>query len=328
MFQLFKKSAATVAQAFKSEAQIIEEIHAAVDGAEDALLKEAEFILSQPIAQADSKIIQRAERLEKLGFVMAPEVAKSSEARQNIAREKIKKEMSGQLAELIQYYKQTYPFMKFLTVEVLDSICEKYNLIHAPVQSFKGVVPEKNLLEIERAQALKGCDIEMPAIRFVTNRVGFSWEADTNKKVKAFLKYLKLDGFVSIEDIRNVIPERCGPWNRRQFIDVYLSSSEKLKDHTWLYMLWEHHGKNSVQFNWQYSGIEKQNREGLFICAPAKEFDVTGLTAEKNGFVESQVTLIPVRDPVVYRYVRGGVQVLSKWGLEASDPALLNEVDN
>jgi hypothetical protein len=69
------------------------------------------------------------------------------------------------------------------------------------------------------------------------------------------------------------------------------------------------------------------DRTGLFIAAPKEHFDLSELTFdEKKGFYEAKVRVI--KDPIVFRYVKGGIQVLSKWGLEAEDPALQIEILN
>ncbi len=65
--------------------------------------------------------------------------------------------------------------------------------------------------------------------------------------------------------------------------------------------------------------------QGLFICAPPSNFDTKGLSKKGLlGWFETKTEILK-DDPIVYRYVRGGVQVLSKWGLEANDGALVNE---
>ncbi len=69
------------------------------------------------------------------------------------------------------------------------------------------------------------------------------------------------------------------------------------------------------------------NRNGLFIAAPKNHFDLTGLSKEGLGFFD--VKIINMDDPIVFRYIRGGgIQVLSKWGIEASDSELINPIEN
>lgn len=314
MFELFRRAKSEVMVAAglqKTEAEIVAEIHGAFDGAEDYLLKEAERILSMPIADTDTRIIQKAERLEKLGFKQSPEVTKASAARESIATANRQKEMNNALAELIRYYKQCYPFLKFLTIEEMESICEKYGLVHAPVSAYRANVPDKNLLEIERAQELKACDIQIPMVKLIPR--------NGDEETKTFLNQIGLDDFVTIEKIRQVAG--FDPHNQM----YYLASLDQLRTNIWLYKIWDRMGRREGTF-YNYKSIQIQDRTGLFICAPKKDFDVTGLTKQGLGYSNDQI--IEVRDPVVFRYVRGGVQVLSKWGLEASDPALLNEIDN
>lgn len=55
------------------------------------------------------------------------------------------------------------------------------------------------------------------------------------------------------------------------------------------------------------------------ICAPEKDFNTYGMT--KMGH-----KLIP--DPIVLQPVSGGYLIVTKWGLEGDDPALLNEKHN
>jgi len=69
------------------------------------------------------------------------------------------------------------------------------------------------------------------------------------------------------------------------------------------------------------------NKSGLFICAPPSHFDLKTLSKEGElGYFK--VEKWEINDPIVFRYCKGGVQVISKWGLEASDEALVNEINN
>jgi len=159
-------------------------------------------------------------------------------------------EKSKKLTELVLYYKRTYPLLKFLTIRQLEAICEKYNLIYAPVENYIGVVPEKNLKEIMSAQKLHEDD--KPSNQVVKTREQGRVRTETTVK------------------------------------------------------------------------------EGLFIAAPESEFNLEGLTKDKKGLKGYFKQLIEEKpdDPIVFRYVFGGIQVLSKWGPEAADPELLNPLDN
>ena len=88
---------------FKDEKVIIQEIHNSFDNAQDELLKQATSI----IEQYKPNLSNKAERLEKLGFVNSETVVK------NIDRKKVLIS-SKKDADLVNYYKTSYPFLKFL----------------------------------------------------------------------------------------------------------------------------------------------------------------------------------------------------------------------
>lgn len=81
------------------------------------------------------------------------------------------------------------------------------------------------------------------------------------------------------------------------------------------------HVPNDQSSIWIDGAIQKIERGGLFIAAPQSHFDTKGLTKKGLGFFSVFET--EIKDPIVFRYVRGGIQVLTKWGLEANDPALV-----
>ena len=66
------------------------------------------------------------------------------------------------------------------------------------------------------------------------------------------------------------------------------------------------------------------NNKKLKICAPVKDMDISGL--ELTEGYKLQKKHIP--DPVVLQPVKGGYLCLAKWGQEANDPILANELDN
>ena len=67
------------------------------------------------------------------------------------------------------------------------------------------------------------------------------------------------------------------------------------------------------------------DRTGLFIAAPKSHFNLDGLK-KTSKFSFNLVTI--QKDPIVFRYCRGGIQVITKWGLEAGDESLVNPVIN
>lgn len=80
-----------------------------------------------------------------------------------------------------------------------------------------------------------------------------------------------------------------------------------------------------IQPSMSFEEIEKLKKEVYYvkesfkICAPEKDFNTAGMT--KFGH-----KLIP--DPIVLQPIKGGYLIVTKWGLEGDDPALLNEKHN
>jgi len=128
MFNLFKKKKPSVAVMNAT----IEQIHSEFDSASERLLKEARDIISK------NKLADRGERLRELGFFKAAPVSQSIENKKNEA-----------LAAQIEYYQIHYPNNKFITEDLVKSICEKYGLVFGDAHYYKGDVPEKNIKEME-----------------------------------------------------------------------------------------------------------------------------------------------------------------------------------
>lgn len=280
----------------KSDTAIIEEIHAAFDGAEEYLLQEAKRILSLPSAKyGDMKLLDRAERLEKIGFIQSEDVRNATGIRQAIADVKERKQMSEKIASTIEYYRTAYQFLKFLTEDEMERICEKYGLIFAPVSAYRGQVPDKNIIDIEKAQTLKACDDATNLFFFEITKF---WD-DATAEFRAFFKK-KIQTSILITGERD--------------LKLYLKgkiSDQSLEAGRWLFK----DGAGTTV-----------KRQGLFICAPPTDFNLDGLDKLKKGFFQTEIQT--VNDPIVFRYCRGGIQVLTKWGLEASDPSLTNHADN
>lgn len=118
---------------------IVEQIHHEFFTAADRLLEEARSI----IAGTDENSIAKSKRLESLGFTSAREVAKDRDLR-------MRSEMSKETVKLIETYHKKYPGYKFITTEQARHICGKYDLYIGPTARYKGFVPEKNLVEIEK----------------------------------------------------------------------------------------------------------------------------------------------------------------------------------
>jgi hypothetical protein len=261
---------------FKSQKQIIEQIHNEFDSAQERLLLEANRILS-----VKSNLPQIADRLKAVGFTSTPTAKKGLGVKKQLVQSK-------EQAELINYYSNAYPFLKFLTESELDRICNKYNLVYASVDRYIEEVPEKNLKDIELAQRLKEVDKAEDMIRFFCSCVDFGLDRGERNELKTGI-LVKASTFM----------QGCNDETLPGYFNKKVSCKYQTLD-------WEAH---------------RINKTPLFIAAPLSHFNTASLIRKGLGFFD--VTKIEVKDPIVFRYVRGGVQVITKWGLEANDPSLV-----
>jgi hypothetical protein len=65
-------------------------------------------------------------------------------------------------------------------------------------------------------------------------------------------------------------------------------------------------------------------KQKLQICAPVKDMDISGLELIEGYKLEKK----HIPDPVVLQPVNGGYIILAAWGDEASDPLVVNEINN
>jgi len=252
----------------------VELIHAEFDQAQEVILKEACDIIER------NKVsdIKHIEALKQLGFVNSEVVINTQEK-----LDKVK--MGEELANKVMYYKQAYPFLKFLTEEKLDEICEKWGLIHASVKAYKRDVPEKNVKELLDAQPLRNEDTQKPKYRFTKIDCSDSHGEKT-------IKWMSETEF-------DFDPCDRG-WN----------TDSKMK------AMCPYSYNENLYLYWTGSRSEKITKEGLYIATPASHFELKGLERKtKFGFFEKREAVRVVNDPIVFRYVDGGIQILSKWGL-------------
>jgi hypothetical protein len=274
----------------------VEQIHAEIDSAQDRLIQQAEKLISELNIPTETQVERKADQLEKLGFVNSETVKKAESLKNQRKEVELKVVSTKEQAELLRYYKQTYPLQKFLTVEELDRICEKYGLIHAPVSNYVKDVPEKNVLEMAKVCKLKDSDLQ---------------------KIKHFMEIA--DWWWDLPDrIKKAIPKRFEVNTNNLLIDREVRE---------MFGLTEYGG-----CIYRTAKIETVDKSGLFIAAPPSHFDTSGLT-KKGKFGFFKVTTIEVKDPIVFEYCRGGfVRVITKWGTEDDqsylDPSLVNEILN
>ena len=284
----------------------VEKIHHEIDTASENLLNYTRSILeSTKLKKYDSEKKSKAERLIKLGFTQSEEVKEYKKILdENLSTTSTIKEHKT-LADLITYYQETYPFFKFLTTNQLNAICNKYKLIYAPVENYTKNIPNKNLLELENAQEIKTEDIE-----------GILYELNGGADFQKFMSSIGYpDMVIPQSDYQDLLKSAYG----------YVPPDWTNLNSTGLFVIWQKLGEIG---SYNFDSISEINKSGLFIAAPKSHFNLKTLLKRGKGFFKILTTKIEPKDPIVFKYVKGGILVITKWGLEAEDTELIIPITN
>jgi hypothetical protein len=289
MLTLFKKTSITT-----------EQIHAEFDSAQDRLLSHYEDILNKK--SISNQVKNKYENLKSLGFIKSETVTQVDSIKDEIAP-------SEKKASLIQYFKTKYPFEKFVTVEELERICKKYNLIHAPVQYYIKDVPEKNVLEMKNCKKLEISDSH-PVNEYI-------FRAKTFHESSAHEHLLKGKEFKLYLTKKEVNLIESNTFESDVFIANKLGLKGKISKRTGIY---------------EEAELIKVEKSGLFIAAPKSHFDL-GELSRRSEFGFFKVRVSDIKDPVVFEYCTGDIcRIVTKWGTDDDqsylDPGLLNETLN
>ena len=274
---------------------VVEQIHHEFSICGETLLRQALGIIND-IKINDGKI----NRLKDIGFKNVVEV-KEGDVILN------KKKMNEELARLIQYYQRQYPLNKFITKEQVDIICKKYNLVCGELSRFKGFVPDKNLKEIESFN-LKTQD-EM--VSFLVKDIRFTFGSLEEDERNATMQYIRdKNSLIKGADMQT-------RYNNRHYDTI---DSEDIR--TFL----KHKFKVSIS---TLTGEMQTNKMDYSICAPKKDMDLKGLVQKGLFYFTKNITTFSVAsDPVVLQPVKAGFLILTAWGDEASDPIVVNQINN
>ncbi len=145
--KLFKKTEQVVAEPKQTLQQQIQEIHETFFTEVQRLEQQAK--VKEDETPEDPKLLEKAERLRKLGFDTTKESRKAQEEEARLMNVRSRNFNKEKMIEAIRYFQIKYPQYKFITEESVKKICKKYGLIYGPVGKYKGDVPEKNLRQIE-----------------------------------------------------------------------------------------------------------------------------------------------------------------------------------
>lgn len=272
----------------KEQEVLIAEIHNAFDSAEESILMEAKRIIEED----DSAAKLRAERVSKLGFGSAKAIKDSEKLREQ-------KSKAPELVENINYFKKHYPFNKFITEDVVKTLCEKYGLVFGDSCDYVGDIPEKNITEIENFKLRKE--------DFSPKSHSFSWLSGVEYWQRQMLESMAMPSRLNDSGTLGFVyskPRRSG----NGYLEDYISGIDPF-------------GKmelGSTSADKKEDTVETE-KPAFKICAPKSEFKTMGMIVT-DGYI--------LRDPIVLQPVKGGYLIVSKWGLEASDEALVNEIEN
>lgn len=267
-------------------------IHNEFNTAADNLLAEANKIL----IEAASKNISKVNRLEACGFKQSSEVSEIKPLMKKV-------EVSNEQIKMLEFYRQTYPFYKFITENQVTEICNKYNLVCGKTSDYKGFVPEKNLADIEKFLQIKFNENYLICRYTAGPESGETFYLDNAciKRSGGRLDYHHIYLIGSKEDEYAFQSDGGKPY------DFYATDT---------YNLFGLKHKGHIRFD------VEQGSGALKICAPISKMNMTNKRVNSNGFV----TEIP--DPVVLKPVKHGYLIVTAWGDEASDPLVINEINN
>lgn len=144
--KIFKKK--KIEDSPKLDTFTVEEIHQDFKSASELMQKEFDLWLKitsnfiEEEKKKDIKLKEKSLNLQKLGFCRTPEVIKLEEEQRKMNKTMEEVREKENVLKLVQHYKMYYPQHKFITNEIVESLCQKYNLWCVPVKSYTGSVPD------------------------------------------------------------------------------------------------------------------------------------------------------------------------------------------
>lgn len=134
----------------RSIQEVVKEIHETFFTEVDRLLAEAKVTVSTESLL--EKEMAKASELESLGFRSTKHTTNVESERMRLSMLKQVNDKKVKLKKAIEYFSEKYPLYRFITIDSVERICEKYGLVYGPVSEYIGEVPDKNLKEISQFQ--------------------------------------------------------------------------------------------------------------------------------------------------------------------------------
>jgi hypothetical protein len=193
-------------------------------------------------------------------------------------------------------YKDKYPSYLFFTDEQFDAIVKRNKLVTSTIEAYTGHIPD------ECFEAVKNENIAKEDLRENTYSIKIESDESSNGNYsegtvsESVFMALKKAGKEEI--IRWVATQTGESYHQvewRLCRTIYHSISDGLYDHTKLLV---------------YGGL-KSRFDGLHIAAPKREMNIPKKFIEKLSLVSIAST--QPKDPIVFRYVKDGVLVITFW---------------
>jgi hypothetical protein len=284
----------------------VEQIHAEFDAAEEKILAECRALLDKTNTVLHSDMKRKVALLNKIGAINSQPVAQWSKT--------IKERTSYmKVYDKISALRVQYPDRKFITKQVFEHICNKYGLIHAPIERYTKDIPEKNALEIANRIPAKSTD-DLKIIKLVGIR-DYSLLKKMGHPDGVFTQQEIIDWCVKVRGFD--IP----------------SWTNNARDNTWLYVVGKYIN-NSLTLpsdQYDYRKTEITDESGMRIAAPASHFNLKGLK-KTSPFGFGSFRTVEVKDPIAFEMFTQDIYgICSKWGTADDksymDP-LLNDEQN
>lgn len=298
-----------------------EVVHQDFYGAETRLMEMADNMMKKDLSVIENK----SKRASSLGFGNSKPSAEFNAA-------KAKKERSPKVIAAIAYFRHNYPQNKFITVEEVSDLCEKYNLIHGASSNFIGDIPEKNLAEIEnfKLRMEDHPDVNEMSLedlwRFQSQGLQIRFGdmvGDDRSRLSDLLNDINFDSRMRDRQRRESI-ERI---ENKMMVQFYRYPRASMPIPTSAVMGIDSYGNPT-------GGKKKAAKPAFTIVAPEKDFNTEGHHVINRELVKDA----PVRqfiiddDPIVLQAVEfNGIKghlIISAWGMEAKDELVVDENKN
>jgi len=300
----------------------VEEIHQEFDSAEQKCIDECDSLLQSLNIPTETAIETKADDLLSLGFKNSSTVKQATEIKQRNNKLASVKQLTLSQVNTIKELKFKYPFEKFITVNELNRICKKYNLMYASVSHYIKDVPKKNIDDMKRTKKLQEEDAcgEIEVL------------LELNELAQRMLNHMGRNNIFTLADKKQFMLDNYG-----RVVEYWLNTN------TWFSVSGSNYcKKHGLKVNFKaddilssleslhthvtYRKSKKINKSGLFIAAPKSHFDLKGLSKESEfGFFE--VKEVEIKDPVVFEFCKNDiVRILTKWGDE--NESNYSEVNN